>query len=157
QTDFAIITVAADLGPQKFDFPPSAFSGGTVNITGYTRQVPGYNIVSANTPQFNDIGTVFADDTYAALDWNTITDSNSLRTFHGERGGPVWTMAGSTATAVGIVSGGDDFGLTGTDVKLTPTIVATIQGWEADAQTILGKKVSADFTGSGTSDILYAD
>ena len=102
QTDFAIITVAQDLKQTGFILSPPAFSTrGTVNVTGYPNSVPGYSFVG--NPQFNDIGTVSKDSQYADLDWVS-TDPNSLVAFPGESGAPLWTMSGSTATAVGISS-----------------------------------------------------
>src|SRR5262249_17022888 len=103
QNDFAIITVTAILGGQAFSLPPSAFSGGTVNVTGYPGAPPNLGTFAAGT-QFNDIGTVYTDPQYAALDWDTQLDSTSLVTFPGNSGGPLWTMSGSTATAWGIAS-----------------------------------------------------
>jgi Trypsin-like peptidase domain len=165
QSDFAIITVAADLGAQAFSLPngpASTFSGGTVNVTGYPGSVPGYTF--APPVPFNDIGTVTPDpEGYAALDWDTLTDPNSLVDYPGESGGPLWTMSKSLpsenpATAWGIVSGGqndEDFGTTGYNVQLTPTDVGTIKQWEVVANATLGLRAVSDFTGSGTSDILF--
>jgi hypothetical protein len=162
QNDFAIITVKQYLGSQQdFSLPPSeAFSGGTVNVTGYpfagSFPLPG-------APQFNDFGTVTPDvQGYAALDWIS-KDPTSLVDDPGDSGGPLWTMSGSTATAWGIVSNSKTATISGVkttagyNVQLTPPDVTTIQTWERQARTILGIGTFGNFTGSGTSGILFSN
>ena len=124
--DFAVINVDSNLqelfGISQFSLPTTAYSGGTVNITGYP-DPPNYP--PGQVVQFNDIGTVTADVTPGIL------DENPNLTYHGNSGGPLWTYIGSSATAVGIVSGGSDTNGVSYDVQITPQDVATIKGWES--------------------------
>ncbi len=135
--DFAVINVdtnlASTLGISEFfSLPTAAYSGGTVNITGYP-DPPNYPL--GQVVQFNDIGTVTADSTSGGVLDEDHTSVSSVFHYSGNSGGPLWVDNGSTATAVGIVSShsidGTVAGLTGYDVQLTPADVATIDGWKS--------------------------
>jgi T5SS/PEP-CTERM-associated repeat protein len=124
QYDFAIIEVpgpginlSASYG--EFNLMPD-YPGGTVNITGYPGNPPGFGIPDNGeaTAQFNDIGTVSKNPLLHILNEGTAVS------YEGDSGGPLWVYNGSTAEAVGIVSSDDG------DVQLTPSDLTLIDSWE---------------------------
>jgi V8-like Glu-specific endopeptidase len=117
QFDFAIINVPEDLsGYGSFQLLPN-YSGGTINITGY-----GF---SNSLEQSNDIGTVTPTLVPGAFVEGTVTS------YKGDSGGPLWVYNGSTAQAVGIVSGALSLsGALDSDVQLTAADWQQIQNWE---------------------------
>jgi hypothetical protein len=117
QYDFAIINVSTDLSDYgRFQLLPN-YGGGTVNITGYPQS-------GKLGQQFNDIGTVTTTTLPGAFAEGTAVSSQ------GESGGPLWVYNGSTAQAVGIVSGALTLGASQADVQLTAADVQQVQSWE---------------------------
>jgi V8-like Glu-specific endopeptidase len=97
QDDFGIIKVPSNVSLNAYGVLPidATFSGDTVNITGY----PGPQI----STQFSQIGSVTASPNFSG-----VFDENVPFSVPGQSGGPLWIYSGSTAHAVGIVSGGGE-------------------------------------------------
>jgi VCBS repeat-containing protein len=108
QDDFGIIKVPSNINLASYGVLPidTTFSGGTVNITGY----PG----PQTSAQFSQIGSVKEVPT-------GLFQENTPFSVNGESGGPLWIYNGSTAQAVGIVSGPSG------DLQLTPGNEAAIK------------------------------
>jgi V8-like Glu-specific endopeptidase len=139
QYDFAIIHIPNADFSSYFDLDAN-FPGGTVNLTGYPATPPGFSgSVQAGT-QYNDIQTITQDPNF------TLWDYSNVFPYGGASGSPLWVSDGSNTEAVGVhVATGEALQLTSADLK-------TISDWEKALQS-----VSSDFTGAGTSDILYED
>jgi hypothetical protein len=129
-SDFAVINVPENLSTfGKFSLTP-AYSGGAVNITGYT---------GGTGEQFSEITKVTAVGP-------VLVESPQLSQ-QGQSGGPLWTYNGHSAEAVGLVSlSTGDLQLTSQDIQ---TIEALEEQDEAEDGYLSGTTVFADANGTG--------
>jgi autotransporter passenger strand-loop-strand repeat protein len=128
QNDFGVIHVPSSVNLASYGVLPidTSFGGGTVNITGYPGQPPGFGFPDDQNQyatQFSDIGSVTAV--------NGVLAEQTVVSYPGMSEGPLWIYDGSTAYAVGIVSEGYSIPTNaGDDVQLTPADYQLIQTWE---------------------------
>ncbi len=125
QYDFAVINVSADLSAYGIFGLQSAYSSGTLNLTGYPAYPYG---ISSKGPsaksQYNDIGSATADRNYGVLDYGPI---NPIVSYQGNSGGPLWIYGSSGATAVGIAA------TTYYGVQITSADLQLINNWTANS------------------------
>jgi V8-like Glu-specific endopeptidase len=131
QSDYAVISVSADLSAYGAMTLSDRFTGGYVHVTGFpgtARGVQTDNTALAQTNSYYEVLSVFDPD---------IT--------HGNSGGPVWTSVGGVQTVVGVISAGS--GGTATAARISTTSQAEITGWLNEANDRYREPVAAPVIG----------
>ncbi len=126
--DYAVIGVSADLS--KYG-PPMTVSS---NFTSGTLHATGYPITYASIQTDN----TFTGTLNSTLQRIEYTDADVVS---GNSGGPLWRIGSSGAQEVyGVVSGGNS--TTQYGVYFTPSVVAQINGWAAEANRLFANPAS---------------
>lgn len=131
QSDYAVISVSADLSAYGAMALTDRFTGGYVHVTGFPGTAKGAqtdNTAVAEASSYYEVLNVFDPD---------IT--------HGNSGGPVWTTIGNVQTVVGVVSAGGSG--TATAARIGTSTYAEITGWLNEANDRYREPVAAPVIG----------